>query len=97
MQTVTITRTARAHYAPTLGNGPVYQPSRTIVTMYRDGEYLEIVDTTVTSHVHNLMGNMIRMDMTDLTPAELDTHDAIAGYWYAVALGWAAGADEEAA
>ena len=97
MQPVTITRTARAHYAPTLGNGPVYQPARTVISKHLPGEYVEVEDTRVTSHCRNLMGNMIRMDVTDLTPAGLDTHDAIAGYWYAVALGWAANAALEVA
>lgn len=90
MTTVTITQTAHAHYAPTLGGGPVWQPARTIITTHIAGERIEVVDTTVTSWVHNLLGNLIRLDVTDLTPAALDTHEQIAGYWYAMAQGWAA-------
>lgn len=97
MNDVTITQTARGHYAPTLANGPAWQPARTVITTHIAGEHVEVVDTTVTSWVHNLMGNLIRLDVTDLTPAALATHDAICGYWYAVAQGWAASAMEEAA
>jgi hypothetical protein len=97
MEAVTITQTAHAHYAPTLAGVPAWQPARTIITTHIAGERIEIADTTVTSHVHNLLGNMIRLDVTDLTPAALDTHDAICGYWYAEALRWAASATEATA
>jgi hypothetical protein len=90
MTTVTITQTAHAHYAPTLTGHPAWQPARTVITTHLPGERIEIVDTRVTSHVHNLLGNLIRLDLTDLTPTELTTHEHVAGYWYAVAQGWAA-------
>jgi hypothetical protein len=90
MQHVTITQTAHAHYAPTLGGGPVWQPARTIITTHIAGEFVEVEDSRVTSHVHNLLGSLVRLDLTDLTPTELTTHDAICGYWYAEALRWAA-------
>lgn len=94
-QPVTLTQTSHAQYRPTLTGAPVWQADRTIITAPIAGEWLEIVDTAVTSHVHNLLGNMIRLDLTDLTPAALTTHDAVAGYWFAVAQGWAARAADE--